>query len=73
MVTKVADFSQTYFLCEKCNYKCCRKNDFEKHLLTMKHKAQKCSEKLIEYYCICGKNYKHKQSLILYYFFQKNT
>ena len=26
------------YLCEKCNYKSSKKNDYEKHLLTMKHK-----------------------------------
>ena len=26
------------FFCEKCNYKTCNKKDFNKHLLTQKHK-----------------------------------
>ena len=26
------------YLCEKCNYKSSKKNDYEKHLLTIKHK-----------------------------------
>ena len=63
MLEKFADSSQNYFFCNKCNYRCYRKNDFEKHLLTIKHKTQKNSEKVNDYICICGKNYKHKQSL----------
>jgi hypothetical protein len=26
------------FLCERCNYKCSKQSDFNKHLLTNKHK-----------------------------------
>ena len=28
------------YVCECCNHKCFRKNDFEKHLATAKHKKQ---------------------------------
>ena len=28
------------FICEKCDFKCCKKSDFERHLLTNKHKPQ---------------------------------
>ena len=34
---KVAKVTKEY-VCECCNYKCFRKNDYEKHLATAKHK-----------------------------------
>ena len=57
------------FLCEKCNYITSKQNDFNKHVLTAKHKrlnfmANKKSLKSdIIYDCICGKKYKHLSSL----------
>ncbi len=53
------------FYCEKCDYKSCRKNDFNKHLQSKKHNAQNGSKMLIEnslYICNCNKKYKHIQS-----------
>ena len=55
-----------YFICEACKYKTIRKNDYEKHLLTAKHKNtinnnKKSQNK--EFICKCGKVYKHKASL----------
>ncbi len=34
------------FYCEKCDYKSCRKNDFNKHLQSKKHNAQNSSKML---------------------------
>lgn len=57
------------FLCEKCNYITSKQNDYNKHVLTAKHKrltfaANKKSLKSdIIYDCICGKKYKHLSSL----------
>ena len=75
---KVAKVAQKYF-CECCDYKCCRKNNFEKHLSTAKHKKLQNmikSDKIMinsdekvakvaneEFVCLCGKSYKHKRSL----------
>ncbi len=53
------------FYCEKCDYKSCRKNDFNKHLQSKKHNAQNGSKMLMEnslYICNCNKKYKHIQS-----------
>ena len=36
-VAKVAKVAKEYY-CESCNYKCYNKNNFEKHLKTLKHK-----------------------------------
>ena len=65
LTEKSQKISHKYF-CEKCNYKSSKKNDYEKHLLTMKHKnlhnTYKC-DAIINYICDCGKEYKHRQSL----------
>jgi len=57
------------FECEKCNYKCSKKSDFDKHLLTRKHeKLMNVNNKLIEnspyYICSqCNKEYKSNVGL----------
>jgi hypothetical protein len=64
------------FICEKCNYKCSKQSDWNKHISTRKHnnvysslpkclpELAKISEKKIS--CQCGKVYKHKQSLYVH-------
>jgi hypothetical protein len=56
------------FHCEKCNYNCSKKSEFDKHLVTAKHKRlNECinlypsATKNIE--CICGKVYKQLAGL----------
>ena len=56
------------FLCEKCNYICSKQSDFNKHLLTAKHKilqnaTQKSPKVAKAFLCDCGKKYKHHSSL----------
>ena len=55
------------FFCEKCNFNCCKKSNFETHLLTKKHlrviEGDLKNAETITYTCICGKLYKHKQGL----------
>ena len=60
------------FICEKCDFKCCKQTDWNRHLLTRKHIktdflltntdnfTQFNSKTFI---CSCGKSYKHRQSL----------
>ena len=61
--------SRKEFICEKCNFKCKKKSNFDTHLLTMKHNAvnnvvRNFSTNAIRYHaCICGNLYKHRQSL----------
>ena len=53
------------FSCEECNFKCCNKKDYNRHLSTRKHKMitngmkkpQKNPNELFE--CVCGNVYKH--------------
>uniref|UniRef100_A0A6C0BVT7 C2H2-type domain-containing protein n=1 Tax=viral metagenome TaxID=1070528 RepID=A0A6C0BVT7_9ZZZZ len=59
------------FICEVCDYKTCRKSQYERHLFTAKHKntyndlqngLQKVPKSSI-FTCNCGKEYLHRQSL----------
>lgn len=58
-----------YFECKKCHFTTCKKGDYNRHLQTLKHKNNeilindetKVANKSFE--CICGKIYKHNQSL----------
>ena len=53
--------------CIKCHFRCSKKSNYDKHILTRKHKsltdtdADWCDS--IIYSCECGKEYKHRQSL----------
>ena len=57
-----------FFTCEKCHFISSKKCDYERHLLTRKHKnddkkAQKSAEKNV---CSCGKNFKYRQGLFVH-------
>ena len=65
MLRKNPKKSELFYMCKKCDYKCCNNSDWSKHIKTDKHNAQKCSKMLIEnpiYRCECNKCYKHIQS-----------
>ena len=54
------------FVCNECEYKCCKLSDYNKHILTNKHKkllnpTNKIAEKKL-YTCKCGKIYKHSST-----------
>ena len=57
------------FLCENCDFKCSKKGDWNRHILTDKHKNLKnpnyfTSENIHKNYtCNCGKIYKHQSTL----------
>ena len=61
------------FICKMCHFKCSKMSNWNKHLLTSKHKkntkelhtdysfdAENAEHKLL---CLCGKNYKYRQGL----------
>ena len=57
-----------YFKCENCDYFTSKNSNYNKHLLTLKHKNLQNTDKnvakvAIKFDCICGKSYKHRQSL----------
>jgi hypothetical protein len=62
------------YICNLCNYTTVRKNNFVKHLTTEKHIKKsseyvetknklKTPEEIIKYHCLCGAQYRHRQSL----------
>jgi len=61
--------SKKIFYCENCDYKCCNKFDFNKHLGTRKHltgnNTKEKSQKITKIYICgtCNNEYKHQSSL----------
>jgi len=56
------------FICELCDFKCCKKGDYKRHILTLKHKnneidTQNTSKNIKEYICECGSTYKFHSGL----------
>jgi hypothetical protein len=79
MLTQKSQKSQPIFSCLKCAYNTSKKNDYEKHLLTLKHQnvdilltnVDTISQKVAKsrkkkFTCDCGKEYKHRQSLYVH-------
>ena len=69
MLTKNREKIPKNFICVFCDYNTYNKKDFNKHLLTDKHKMLSNVDNEIpkipikEFTCDCGKKYKHRQSL----------
>ena len=67
MSTKKMPKNAENFFCQKCNFKCSKQSNFDKHLLTAKHKNRTIlNEKMpknAEYVCECGKSYSARNSL----------
>ena len=63
------------FYCKSCDFICCKQSNYNKHLLTLKHKNTdktltnaniknaENAEIINNFICECGKEYKHRQSL----------
>ena len=57
------------FYCETCDFKCCKHNEFNRHLETIKHKRlhdatiKTLTNEPKIFSCVCGKKYKHHSSL----------
>ena len=54
------------FICEKCDFSCCKKGDFTRHLQSKKHNTTnttKIQPKKPQFRCKCGKQYIHRASL----------
>jgi len=70
---------QQIFICKLCDFKTCKKNNYNRHLQTLKHKKLSNSdiivtnsdkneqkeqkEPIYNFECDCGKKYKYKQGL----------
>ena len=72
MDDNLASKSADKFLCNFCDYKCSRSSDWNRHLMTGKHKKRtkedkkarnENTEKNSIFTCECGKYYKHRQGL----------
>tara|TARA_Y100000992_G_C21271431_1_gene497129 strand:+ start:181 stop:1146 length:966 start_codon:yes stop_codon:yes gene_type:complete len=69
MLTKKPQKTPIEFICIKCDFICSNKKDYERHILTAKHKRltnaniknPKKPQKI--YTCLCGKEYKQAPSL----------
>ena len=54
--------------CVKCDFKCFKHSDYNRHLMTNKHKnrtirTETTPQNATEYHCVCGKIYKSRSSL----------
>ena len=56
------------FSCDLCEFVCCNKQDYTRHLSTRKHKmmTNNDAENSNEYICLCGKKYKYRQGLSIH-------
>jgi len=72
MVTEITSKNGKKYLCEPCEYTCCKLGDFKRHLSTSKHKKQtECNtnvtsdviQKKNEFVCKCGITYLNRTSL----------
>ena len=69
MITEKNAENAANFLCEKCDFKCSKKSNYLKHLVTRKHINNDASSKnndkkiIKKYVCNCGKEYGHRQGL----------
>ncbi len=72
MMTKNSPKLAKIFECEKCNYTCSKKSDFNKHVNTRKHINNDAQLQNIHsnspniYICICGKEYRYRQGLSIH-------
>ena len=65
MTDNLGTKSANNYICEICNFNTSKKSDYNRHLLTLKHKNLTNPDKKNEksYLCNCGKIYKHRQTL----------
>ena len=53
------------FICKDCDFKCCNKKDYKRHLNTAKHitRINRIKNTPDGFFCECGKQYKYKRGL----------
>jgi len=56
------------FICNECDFKCCNKKDYKRHLTTAKHimrinRIKNTHDTPDGFFCECGKQYKYKRGL----------
>ena len=69
MTTEKTPKNAEKYNCKKCNFKCSKLSDYNRHLLTAKHKNTTNTtnttkiQQIPKYVCECGRAYKHRASL----------
>jgi hypothetical protein len=69
MATEKNSKKTPLFVCENCDFKCCKQNEYKRHLETNKHKRLHETTKKApnneskNFVCICGNKYNHHTSL----------
>jgi hypothetical protein len=68
MLTKKMPKNAQIYICEICEFECCKLSNYNAHILTRKHKIltntdEKNAKNANNFTCYCGKEYKHRQSL----------
>ena len=68
MDNKFTSITSNNFICEKCDFKCNKKGDFNRHILTAKHKRITVDNKITSrndlfFTCECAKEYKFSSGL----------
>jgi hypothetical protein len=72
MFTQKEQKTENNFICNLCDFKGCKRLNYEKHLTTRKHlNAYNCLHEKSEkepsgFICECGSTYKHRQSLYVH-------
>ena len=52
------------YICKKCNFECSKKSNYEKHIMTAKHKSEKVGNDVSVYQCeACEKQFKTNSGL----------
>ena len=68
METFITSKNIKHFVCEKCDFKCSKRGDFNRHLATDKHRrkhldTENTSFTSDEYICECGREYRNRTGL----------
>jgi len=68
MANENTSITSNKFICEKCYFKCSKKGDYNRHLLTDKHERLTMANKITSqndniFKCECSKEFKHSSSL----------
>ena len=68
MDNKITSITSNNFICKKCYFKCNKKGDFNRHILTAKHKRITMDNKITSqnkffFTCECSKEYKFSSGL----------
>ena len=72
MLTNFTSFTSKNFMCQTCDFKCSKRGDWNRHILSSKHKnvdkmlTNVDADDIKPYKCECGKIYKHRQSLYVH-------